>query len=444
MVPFHSLHAILLASLSLLPILSVLAAKEVFAHVILGNTASLQASDWESDIALAQNASIDGFVLNVGFGDPNNDASLSRAFEAADKASNFSLFFSFDYLALGPWPKQDVINLLTEFGSRPSYFKQDGNKPVASTFEGPANAQDWVDIKAQTNCFFIPDWSSVPPTEAVSAAGGVADGLFNFNAWPVGATNITTDSDNDFLTALGEKKYMMPVSPWFYTALPGLNKNWMWRGDNLWEDRWQQVLEVQPEFVQILTWNDYGESHYIGPVRELPAQQLMHAGGAPVDYVTGLEHDGWRKLLPFYIGLYKSAAAPAVEESVVAYYRTNPGTACSSGGTTGNNPAFGQTELPPDQMVEDSVFFTALLNSPADDVQVSIGGNKDAQTAEFLSKPQSEGAGIYTGKVAFAGRTGEVIVSVLRGGSVVAEAKGGKEISGDCAAVNWNAVAISS
>lgn len=477
-----TIPAFLLASLSILPIPGVLADKEVFAHVILGNTASLQTSDWESDISLAQAASIDGFVLNVGQGDPNNDASLSRAFEAAENlASNFSLFFSFDYLALGPWPKQDVIDLLTQFGNRPSYFKQDGDKPVASTFEGPANAADWVDIKAQTNAFFIPDWSSLSPQDAVSQAGGVVDGLFSFNAWPNGPTNITTDGDDDFLAALGEKKYMMPVSPWFYTALPGLDKNWMWRGDNLWEDRWRQVLEVQPAFVEILTWNDYGESHYIGPVRELPAQELMNAGGAPVDYVTGLDHDGWRKQLPFYIGLYKSgaasfdvqpgtpapfpanvtgnftgnftaavlpgAAAPAPaaveEESVVAYYRTNPGTACDAGGTTGNNADFGQTEIPPDQMVEDSVFYTALLNSPAD-VEVSIGGDKDVQKAEFLSKPSNDGAGIYTGKVAFAGRTGEVVVSVVRDGNVVAEAKGGKEISGECTAVNWNAVAVSS
>lgn len=41
--------------------------------------------------------------------------------------------------------------------------------------------------------------------------------------------------------------YMMPVSPWFYTNLPGFGKNWLWRGDALWYDRWTEVIYNQPE-----------------------------------------------------------------------------------------------------------------------------------------------------------------------------------------------------
>ena len=44
---------------------------------------------------------------------------------------------------------------------------------------------------------------------------------------------------------------MMPVSPWFYTKLPQYNKNWTWRGDDMWHNRWQQVLKVQPQFVEV-------------------------------------------------------------------------------------------------------------------------------------------------------------------------------------------------
>lgn len=29
-----------------------------------------------------------------------------------------------------------------------------------------------------------------------------------------------------FLAQAGKKTYMMPVSPWFYTNLPGFDKNW--------------------------------------------------------------------------------------------------------------------------------------------------------------------------------------------------------------------------
>ena len=44
---------------------------------------------------------------------------------------------------------------------------------------------------------------------------------------------------------------MMPVSPWFYTNLPQYKKNWVWRGDDMWHNRWQQVLKVQPQFVEV-------------------------------------------------------------------------------------------------------------------------------------------------------------------------------------------------
>jgi hypothetical protein len=45
---------------------------------------------------------------------------------------------------------------------------------------------------------------------------------------------------------------MMGVSPFFYTNLPEYGKNWLWGPDTLWYDRWEQVLDILPEFVQIM------------------------------------------------------------------------------------------------------------------------------------------------------------------------------------------------
>ena len=116
-----------------------------------------------------------------------------------------------------------------------------------STFEGPANADDWIDIKDQVGCFFIPDWSSEGAQPALKLGGGVADGLFSWAAWPWGAQDMNTYVDASYFQYLGKKPYMMPVSPWFYTNMPGFNKNWMWRGDDMWYDRWIQVIVNQPE-----------------------------------------------------------------------------------------------------------------------------------------------------------------------------------------------------
>ena len=415
----------------------------------VGNVNLFTQADWESDIKLAQASKIDGFVLNIAPVDPSTIPSVELAFKAAESL-NFLLFFSFDYLAQGPWSADKVTSLLQKHTPSAAYFKPEspGGRPLVSTFEGPGNAGDWPAIKAATNAFFVPDWASKPPAEAVTLGGGVVDGLFSFNAWPNGDANMTVDGDKAAQAALAAKKgvYMMPVSPWFFTNLPGFGgKNWLWRGDELWEMRWQQVMEVAPEFVQILTWNDYGESHYIGPVNEKELG-LFDSGKAPVNYAKGTSHDGWRKFLPFYIELYKTGKVPAqIEEGVMAYYRPAPALACPSGGTSGNDADHGQVEVPPEQLMEDSVFYAALLSSDKGvTVTVSIGGKE--QTGAF-NGPPAAGAGtpgVYRGSVPFGGNTGPVVVTVSRDGKAIGTAEGGKDISATCEnnVQNWNAVAV--
>jgi hypothetical protein len=45
---------------------------------------------------------------------------------------------------------------------------------------------------------------------------------------------MNTYTDASYRQYLSGKPYMMPVSPWFYTNAPGYDKNWLWRGDDLW------------------------------------------------------------------------------------------------------------------------------------------------------------------------------------------------------------------
>jgi len=44
------------------------------------------------------------------------------------------------------------------------------------------------------------------------------------------------------------------------------SKNWVFPGGSLIFDRWNTVLAKGYPMVEIITWNDYGESHYIGPL----------------------------------------------------------------------------------------------------------------------------------------------------------------------------------
>jgi hypothetical protein len=159
---------------------------------------------------------------------------LDRAFAAA-AAANFQLFFSFDYAGgdHGPWEAEAVTRLIRKFGKLPAYYKYQG-KPFVSTFEGPSSSNDWIRIKKDTGCFFMPDWSSLGAKAALALSNGVADGLFSWAAWPWGNKNMNTYTDASYewyLKPTGrEKPYMMPVSPWFFTNMPGFHKDWVWRG----------------------------------------------------------------------------------------------------------------------------------------------------------------------------------------------------------------------
>ncbi|KAK7991908.1 hypothetical protein PG996_013079 [Apiospora saccharicola] len=406
-------------------------AKSVFAHFMVGNVAGFSQDDWSRNIQLAQDSGIDGFALNVAVnGDNTYLQTIQHAFQSAEQ-KNFKLFFSFDYLGgSGPWDKRDVMDYITMFKGSSAYFLRNG-QPLVSTFEGKDNRDDWPEIKQNTSAFFMPDYSSLGPQGAAGAPG--VDGVFSWDAWPVGASDKSDDVDHQYVNALGGRPYMMPVSPWFFTNLPKYGKNQLWRGDDLWYDRWQQVLDINPEYVEIITWNDFGESHYIGPLDS--AQYGLFgpdAGNAPYNYVKNMPHDGWRTFLPYIIQKYKTGSASIGKEGLVTWFRPQPKQACQTGGTNGNAP--GAQHFEPYDVVQDKIFFSALLNSAAD-VKVTVGG-VDVQ-AKWRNAP---GSGIYHGSVDYNGNRGAVVVTVSRNGGQVAQVSG-QSIINDCnnRVENWNA-----
>ncbi|EEP78960.1 conserved hypothetical protein [Uncinocarpus reesii 1704] len=405
----------------------------------VGNAASMTLDEWKADIKLAKEAHIDGFALNIAPQDSYTDSVLQKAYKAAGDTGGFTLFLSFDYASGGPWQPDRVIRTINTYRNQPAQF-QYNNKPLVSTFEGASNTNDWPAIKRETGCFFVPSWTSLGP-QGVRNVVNTIDGAFSWDAWAVGTEEKTLEADKAWIGAIGSKPYMMPVSPWFYTNLPQWNKNWLWRGDDLWHDRWEQVIELQPTFVQIITWNDFGESHYISPI---------HENGIPHGaewYVRDNPHDGWRALLPDYIDRYKSgnltmrhpsqSPSPDKKDIISYWYRRNPANSGSAGGTRGNNPAMGQPVLNPSSLSQDRVFLSVLAKEPSD-VSVQIGNST-------ATKLKASVAGINHFSVPFNGRTGRVTIVVSRRGTEIVRAMG-PEITTEChgGKVNWNAVAGSS
>lgn len=375
----------------------------------------------------AKDAHTDAFALNMAWKDGTNEASVKMAFTAANTVG-FKLFFSFDYAGNGPWDQDVVINMIQTYGTNGAYFQHNG-QPFVSTFEGPGSAKDWVTIKAKTNCFFMPDWSSVGAKPAVALANGVADGLFSWSAWPWGNQTMDTYGDASYLQYLDGKPYMMAISPWFYTNLPGYNKNWMWKGDSLWFDRWQQLfaLDPMPEFVQIISWNDYGECHHIGPVigKSMAAFEI---GESNYNYAMDYPHDGWREVLPFMIDLYKTGKSSMTDDKVVFWYRPNPVSACATSGTTVNTASQLQIEFEPVDVLEDRIFVMALLQDGNHGVIVDV--NADAGVLEWDSRPDDElGPGLWFGS--YPASPGKVTITLYKGDVESASAVG-LEISSRC------------
>ncbi|KAI0173106.1 glycoside hydrolase family 71 protein [Hypoxylon sp. FL1284] len=399
------------------------AARQVFAHYMVGLTSGQSQDQWQKDISEAKASGIDGFALNIGSADSWNDEQLQLAYDTADSAGGFSMFLSFD-MAASSWSVDQVVQRVNQHKDAASQLKV-GGKPFVSTFEGPDWASNWASVRSQTgDIFLVPDWSS-RGADGVGSLLGQIDGAFNWGAWP-DANQDTMSDGNDvaYKSVLQGKPYMMGVSPYFYTDLPQYNKNWYSSSDSLWYDRWKQVMDIMPEYIEIITWNDYGESSYINdPV----AAQIV--SGAET-YVNGFPHSAFRFVLPYFISAYKAGNADVAvpSEGAVAWYRTTPATVCGDGGTVwgqgGSAPAAGGTK---------DVISVIALSDSAKDITVSIGSS-----SQTVSSSSSVGKAHFY-QVPFDGSTGAVTVT-MDGKTAT-----GSDISSACPStghVNFNAVAI--
>ncbi|KAF8536100.1 glycoside hydrolase [Trichophaea hybrida] len=264
------------------------------------------------------------------------------------------MFISFDMACCGTWTVEKVAAWINTYKNFSAQLKIDG-KPFVSTFEGPEFAASWKDVEALTGeLYLVPTWTSLGPS-GISKHFDKINGAFSWDAWSPNCSSKSNTSDTAYITALSGKPYMMGVSPFFYTNLPEYSKNWLWGPDTLWYDRWEQVLDILPEFVEIISWNDYGESHYISPLRSSAV-----VSGAKW-YTSDIPHDALQFVLPYYIAAYKAGSRDThiVNEGAVFWYRTTPKNAGSDGGTTvGPQGGISATEA-----VEDAVYVVTLSNT---------------------------------------------------------------------------------
>ncbi|KAF4573215.1 hypothetical protein EYR36_007725 [Pleurotus pulmonarius] len=351
--------------------------KLVVAHFMVGNTYPYTVDEWAADIALAHSKGIDGFVLNVGGGDwqPLRVADAYSA--AANSGTDFKLFLSLDMTSMSCASNGDAVALrhyITAYASHPNQLLYDG-RVLVSTFSGEnchfgaSNVNDgWqATIKdGVPGVFFLPSFFVDPATFGQYP---VADGFFNWNGgWPMGNYDVNFESDNHYLNNLGGRTFMAAVSPWFFTHYgPGsFNKNWIYRSDDwLFARRWEDIISNrdQVDIAEVITWNDYGESHYIGPIEG--AQPNSQA------WVNGFDHQGWLDLNQYYIEAYKTGSYPSISrDHVFLWARLFPAAASTTDSVSRPDRA---------DFTQDFLWAVVLLASPA---QVTLACGPNTQTTD--------------------------------------------------------------
>ncbi|WP_338308221.1 MULTISPECIES: glycoside hydrolase family 71 protein [unclassified Bradyrhizobium] len=319
------------------------APKLVFAHYMAccpfaGHEASIDALRHEMDVATR--AGIDGFAVNVGawLKEPYYQDISSRLFRAAQQ-STFKLFFSAD--ASTGLSASEVVDMVTRFSSDPAYLRHAG-RPVLSTYGGTlAWYQDILrGLRDQgLAVFFVPNshrpagGTNIPgilvetpdraTLDAILADLTFSDGLFYFGAagkYPSLAQSSRLGAE---LSQARSKLYMAPVTPYYR----GLKQNFrVFEADGFlgMAEQWKAAIESGSDWVEIVTWNDWGEASYVRPFE---GQLTVPLWNNHWGLLTA--HDAYLSLSGYYIKWFKDGEPPRItQDKIHVFYRPQSSSKC--------------------------------------------------------------------------------------------------------------------
>ncbi|BBN07100.1 glucan endo-1,3-alpha-glucosidase [Marchantia polymorpha subsp. ruderalis] len=348
------------------------AQKMVFAHYLIYAPDSIDT--YKREISLAQSKGIDAFALNTNVYRKNL---FDNIYEAARQVgSSFKLFFSADIHVdgNGRLSPANIVSMLADYRTHPNQLFYNnkalftswlGNNNDYWSFYGYANSKAaWDDIFSQAGgkslYFFIPFFPTDGSYYGVKGIvydtfGSTVDGYFGWesSAWNYLGGNFdtpgTTPGDASSLTVSNDlgKTYMAAAAPWFFKNLGGTSGTICcvanspscnpaagrdansecpchvkgnYQGPGLWVQHWGQIIANPPPLVEIVSWNDWIEGHYIAPGYSSGAA----ASSAYVD-VAGFPHQAYLELGQHYIQWYKTGSEPiATKDSVYLFYYTMP------------------------------------------------------------------------------------------------------------------------
>jgi len=387
------------------------------------------------DITQASAMGIDAFALNVQAPDASwCQSALTHLFNAAS-STNFKLFLSLDMAVRGN--PSDFFPMLQQYLNHPSYYRHN-SRPLLSTFHGAANMARpnsvWQDFLTQirsstsTNPLFLPnfeDWSGFGGayTPQFFSAYPSVDGVLAWEtAWPFPSApdSMTTNDEANLAAAhAAQKLYVLPVSPYQFKHLSP-DQNWFRPGGMSLIHGLRRALSLRPDFVELVTWNDAGEGHWIGNIWREGITQGM------ADLIAGFEHGAWRGVVAMFVAAIRNGVSD--EGGVVPL-----------GGRTVQG-AFWYRPLKKDSHCWNWLGKPRGWEGAEDAVNVAVALRGDVRPGSVQIKVWSGGAlvatltgrsGMNVYQVAYREGQQKVQVVTFPGGQVLAEGTGPMEVTWD-------------
>lgn len=304
----------------------------VFAHYMVcipayGPDSTVQ--DYQREMRDALAVGIDGFALNCGawsIREPHYKRRTLLIYQAAKELErDFKLFISADFaVALAHEEFKEMVELFRE---HPNQFRHMG-KPVLSTFGGGTNETAFLRETFGDGVVYVPFYYPIPAAENPNAAQvdqvfercqAQVDGFFHFGA--AGFPDEIIASNHRLAQKwLGAGKlFMAPVTP-FYLGRGGNYRVYESDGIEGMARQWEGAIRDGASWVEIVTWNDWGECSYIAPFGSSTFTNLWKGHWGAV-----MPHTGFYKATRYYADWYKTGKPPRIEEEMVCYtYRLHP------------------------------------------------------------------------------------------------------------------------
>lgn len=306
-------------------------AKLVFAHYMVciptyGGNQTLD--DYKQEIRDAQQRGIDGFALNCGNWTKREQHYKTRSnmmYEAArELGTGFRLFFSADGVS-----PEEAADMVFTFYDHPNQFRYN-NKPVLSTFGGKT---EWGLKIVETvraagkGVFFVPYYYPKNVTETpreehadqLLADNPTLDGFFYFGAAGSPAQIAASNSILSRKWLGAGKVYMASVTP-YYRGFGGNYRCFETGGMRGLAQEWEGAIRDGATWVEIVTWNDWGEASYVAPFGA--PEQTKHWNG---HWGPMLPHVAFLDASRYYIDWYKTGTPPRIERDALYYfYRLHP------------------------------------------------------------------------------------------------------------------------